>query len=86
MFGKKKWKIISMYFNKVFEANAKTAKQCKDRWCSFLDPHADNTAWTIIEEFIFFETQREFGNKWATIAKYLTGRYLYFNQIGLIII
>jgi hypothetical protein len=72
MFGKKKWKMVSMYFSKIF--TLKTAKQCKDRWYTTLDPLAEKNTWTIMEEFIFFECQREFGNKWATISKYLPGR------------
>jgi hypothetical protein len=73
MFGKKKWKMISMYFSKIF--TPKSAKECKDRWCTSLDPLAVKNTWSIMEEYIFFECQREFGNKWATIAKFLPGRY-----------
>ncbi len=45
-----------------------------NRWENYLDPMS-NKPWSLIEEYIFFQQQKIYGNKWARISKFLPGRY-----------
>ncbi|XP_040383105.1 transcription factor MYB77-like [Oryza brachyantha] len=49
-------------------------KSCRLRWCQHLSPELDSRAFTPEEDALIVEQQRVHGNKWATIARCLTGR------------
>jgi hypothetical protein len=49
-------------------------KSCRLRWCQHLAPDLDSRPFTPQEDEEIIQKQREFGNKWATIARYLRGR------------
>ena len=52
----------------------RTAKQCRNRWINCLDPAVTKQEWTAEEEELIVELHRQYGNKWADIAKHLSGR------------
>ena len=52
----------------------RTAKQCRDRYMSYLDPNLSREPFTPDEDQIIIEKQRELGNKWAEIAIFLPNR------------
>lgn len=52
----------------------RTAKQCRERWCNYLDPDLARGPFTIQEDEILTELQGKLGNKWAAIARHLPGR------------
>ena len=66
--GPHQWgKLASMMENR-------TAKQCRERWHSFLDPSISKLPWTPEEDQILMNKVKEFGKKWALISKFLPGR------------
>lgn len=47
------------------------------RWHNHLDPAIKKDAWTEKEESILFYYYQKYGSKWAEIARFLPGRYLF---------
>jgi len=52
----------------------RTAKQCRERWRCNLDPNINKTEWTVEEDLMIVNLQKELGNRWALLAKSLPGR------------
>ncbi|GBG24395.1 Transcription factor MYB3R-3 [Hondaea fermentalgiana] len=52
----------------------RSVKQCRERWCSNLDPSINKGSWTAQEDSILLSTQASQGNCWAHIARLLPGR------------
>jgi hypothetical protein len=50
------------------------AKQCRERWCNHLDPGISRKGWTDSEDQMIIAAIRQFGTKWADIARLLPGR------------
>jgi hypothetical protein len=72
--GHKKWNQIADELKARIGGSERNGKQCRERWHNHLDPSVRKTNWDKNEEFIFVESHRIFGNKWAEIAKYIPGR------------
>lgn len=52
----------------------RTPKQCRERWNNQLNPNINKGPWTQEEDIILAEKQRQLGNRWAEIARFLPGR------------
>ena len=46
----------------------RTAKQCRERWHSQLDPSISREPWSSQEEKVLIQLHHEMGNKWTEIA------------------
>lgn len=66
--GFKFWKEISS------KISGRSAKQCRERWQQNLQPTLRRTAFTVAEDAMILQMQRDVGNKWTVIGKQLTGR------------
>eukprot|EP00898_Chlorokybus_atmophyticus_P004529 jgi/Chlat1/5077/Chrsp33S05002 len=67
-YGAKKWSQIAQ------KLPGRIGKQCRERWHNHLNPDIRRDAWTEEEDRALLEAHRQFGNKWAEIAKVLPGR------------
>lgn len=65
----KKWSVISKLMG-----GTRTGKQIRDRYLSKLDPTISERQWTMEEDQLLVYYWRQFGNKWAEIAKHMEGR------------
>lgn len=71
MHGPKRWSLISS------SLPGRTPKQCRERWHNHLHPDINKSAaWTEEEDRVILESHQKEGNKWAAMAKKLSGRYV----------
>eukprot|EP01038_Epipyxis_sp_PR26KG_P015873 gene15873-21521_t len=66
--GVKSWSFIAK------QLEGRLGKQCRERWYNHLSPDILKTPWSAEEDRIIIEEHLGKGNKWAAIAKKLTGR------------
>ena len=74
-------KLVNLYGagNWLFIASCmktRNSRQCKDRWCQYLSPEANQSAWTQEEEERLKKLYKELNGKWLEIGKYFEGRAL----------
>jgi hypothetical protein len=67
-FGLHDWYAISL------RMPGRTARQCKERWANYLAPSLNTAAWTSEEDNLLLAKQREYGSRWAVIAKFFPNR------------
>lgn len=68
----KNWNLIAQAISE--KERAKTAKQCRERWHTRLNPEISAVAWSRDEETRLIELHKVLGNKWSEIADKLPGR------------
>jgi hypothetical protein len=52
----------------------RTPKQCRERWNNQLNPKINKGPWTLEEDIMLVRKQRQLGNRWAEISRFLPGR------------
>lgn len=68
IYGANKWENIASFMP------YRNARQCRERWKSFLSPTVINAPWTQAEDAYLKELYNNYGPKWAKITKYFVGR------------
>ncbi|XP_047315500.1 transcription factor MYB44-like [Impatiens glandulifera] len=66
--GPRNWSLISK------SIPGRSGKSCRLRWCNQLSPQVEHRAFTAEEDETIVRAHAKFGNKWATIARLLSGR------------
>lgn len=66
--GPRNWSLISK------SIPGRSGKSCRLRWCNQLSPQVEHRAFTPEEDDTIIRAHARFGNKWATIARLLSGR------------
>lgn len=62
------WQEISTHFS------GKTPKQCRNRWCNYVNPILKHGDWDTYEELVILQKYEEYGPKWAAISACLPNR------------
>jgi hypothetical protein len=52
----------------------RTPKQCRERWCNFLDPDMSLAPWTPEEDATLISLHKKYGNQWARISGIMRNR------------
>ncbi|KAI3785105.1 hypothetical protein L1987_44217 [Smallanthus sonchifolius] len=66
--GPRNWSLVSKTIP------GRSGKSCRLRWCNQLSPQVEHRAFTPEEDETILRAHAQFGNKWATIARLLSGR------------
>ncbi|XP_062194556.1 transcription factor MYB73-like [Phragmites australis] len=66
--GARNWSLISR------SIPGRSGKSCRLRWCNQLSPLVEHRPFTPEEDDTILRAHARFGNKWATIARLLSGR------------
>ncbi|KAK9054117.1 hypothetical protein SSX86_025194 [Deinandra increscens subsp. villosa] len=66
--GPRNWSLVSKTIP------GRSGKSCRLRWCNQLSPEVEHRAFTPEEDDAILRAHARFGNKWATIARLLSGR------------
>ncbi|KAJ6829988.1 putative transcription factor MYB44 [Iris pallida] len=66
--GPRNWSLISR------SIPGRSGKSCRLRWCNQLSPQVEHRPFSPEEDETILRAHRRFGNKWATIARLLSGR------------
>ena len=72
--GTKSWITVAKFLKSEFGVKNRSGKQIRERWHNHLNPQVQKRPWTLEEDKVLFETQRELGNSWAVISNLLPGR------------
>eukprot|EP01080_Neovahlkampfia_damariscottae_P011024 gene11024-3730_t len=67
-YGAKNWTFISKFVSQ------RNGKQCRERYVNHLDPKITKLEFTPEEDKVIIDSQKIFGNSWASIAEMLQGR------------
>lgn len=75
--GASKWSRIALSFPH------RNAKQCRARWVDEINPTIVKGDWTPSDDQAIFLGVVHVGTRWASIAKTLKGRYVFFFECGM---
>ncbi|KAI3758983.1 hypothetical protein L6452_06556 [Arctium lappa] len=67
-YGPRNWSLISKYIK------GRSGKSCRLRWCNQLSPNVEHRPFSPAEDQTILAAHAQYGNRWATIARLLTGR------------
>lgn len=67
-YGARRWRTIAQYMP------GRSAKQCRDRYCDYLNPNYFNGEWSPEEDRLLLEKYREIGSQWSKMTQFFENR------------
>ncbi|OHS93482.1 Myb-like DNA-binding domain containing protein [Tritrichomonas foetus] len=67
-YGEHDWNFIASF------VEGRNKRQCRERWCKFISPKVNVSAWSQEEEELLLQKYSELGPKWTTISKFFNNR------------
>ncbi|CAI9779112.1 unnamed protein product [Fraxinus pennsylvanica] len=67
-YGSRNWAVIAE------KLEGRAGKQCRERWLNHLRHDIKKDVWSEEDERLLIKVHKRVGNKWAEIAKHITGR------------
>lgn len=52
----------------------RTARQCRERWCNYIDPNLSQEPWTPEEDEVLLKIHEQIGNHWKKMEEFLPKR------------
>jgi len=75
LYGTTNWTVLAQHMiDPDTNTNLRSGQQCRERWHNHLNPNISKVEWTMQEDATIVYLQKQWGNQWAKIAKYLPGR------------
>jgi hypothetical protein len=68
MHGRSDWNLIATLIP------GRNARQCRERWSNYVNPHITRATWTEADDRLLLEKFAELGSKWDLISRYFRGR------------
>jgi hypothetical protein len=68
IFGTRDWWLVAS------AVPNRTARQCRERWCNYLNPRLISRPWTEPEDRLLLEKADEMGCRWNVIVSFFDGR------------
>eukprot|EP00518_Triparma_eleuthera_P020434 CAMPEP_0197561316 /NCGR_PEP_ID=MMETSP1320-20131121/24897_1 /TAXON_ID=91990 /ORGANISM="Bolidomonas sp., Strain RCC2347" /LENGTH=455 /DNA_ID=CAMNT_0043122939 /DNA_START=149 /DNA_END=1513 /DNA_ORIENTATION=- len=72
--GTLSWTQIAAEFSQYPRFAERSGKQCRERYANHLHPGVRKGGWTKEEDLLIRSLQKELGNQWAKMVRYLPGR------------
>lgn len=73
--NQKNWKTVARGMRQKFENTIFTAKQCRERWTTCVDPTLNKLPLTEAESLLLFMYHYTYHNKWSLISQHFPKRY-----------
>lgn len=64
--------MFGLHDSVVMQLPGRMGKQCRERWFNHLDPGIKKGDWTLAEDKILYEAQKQFGNRCRIIIHAIT--------------
>jgi hypothetical protein len=66
--GSADWTVIATF------VPGRNARQCRERWNNYVNPHLTQAAWTKADDQLLLEKFAELGSRWQLISGFFVGR------------
>lgn len=66
--GTQSWERIAVHLPN------RSARQCRERWISYLSPNITNGPWSTSEDQLLLQLVQQYGTKWTEISRYFINR------------
>jgi hypothetical protein len=66
--GESDWSLVATFLP------GRNARQCRERWFNYVNPHLVKRSWTLEEDSLLVQKYNEFGPHWNVLCRLFDGR------------